>query len=169
MLFTAVATRNRSRDRALLDYLSVHFFFKSDDQLLADAKRGSAEVASRSKNQFQNFFFAGFVFLQIQLNDLLAFGDVQFINVTQQFEGFRLLVCFLLRVYLDLGLNAGFRKILLRFSTRLSARSMVTPVDFCHQNSRRESGESEVIMLPTCARLSTFLTTGRRPKKTKRS
>lgn len=72
------------------------------------------------------------VFFQVELDKLFAFGNQQLVDGFDQLKRLPLLVRLLLGVDFLFWLNSDFGKKLLRFSTRLSARSMITPVEFWH-------------------------------------
>jgi len=110
----------------------VHLFVESDNQFLSNPQRGGSQIASWAKNQFEHFLLGWFVFLQVQFDNLLAFGDQQVIDQLQDFDRISFLMRFLFRVDFSFGFDIGGRKKLLRFNTSLSAFTVVAPIECWH-------------------------------------
>jgi hypothetical protein len=64
------------------------------------------------------------------MDHLLALRRVHFVDTLDQSQGIFALQCGLFGVDFFSGLNVCLRKKLLRFSTALSPRPMIAPVDF---------------------------------------
>ena len=121
---------NLSRRSRSSENLFVGLLVETDDQRFALAKRGSAQVAGGTEQQFLEGLRIRLVFLEIHVHDLLAFRHVHLVDLLHQGQRIISLKRGLPGVYFFGCFNLSVRKKLLRFSTALSALPMVTPIDF---------------------------------------
>lgn len=63
----------------------VHLVMESHDERFSDQVRRCSKVSSWAKNEFQDFFFGGIVFFQVDINSLFTFSDHQFRRFGDQF------------------------------------------------------------------------------------
>jgi len=121
------------RTKELVKNLLVHRLIKADDQCPALAQRRRAQIARAANQQLRQCGFIRLVSTQIQMNNVLAFSGVNFVNLFNQshhlFEGQRLLFC---AFYMN-GFDFMLRKKLSRFGAGVSARAMVIPIDLLHR------------------------------------
>ena len=96
---------------------------------------GRTQVAGRPNEQFGECFFGRLVILHVQVNDFFALGGIDVGHRLGKLERVRCLEGLLLGVNFVFRGNTSVRKKLLRLATRLSARSVITPVDLRHRYS----------------------------------
>ena len=116
----------------LSENLFVGTGVESDDQCPAHSQRGSSQIPGGAQHDFRQLIVTRLVQSQVEMDYFLPSHRVQFAYLADQGQRIGSLKFRLRRVHFFGGFNLGVRKKLLRFSTRLSARPVVTPVDFGH-------------------------------------
>lgn len=101
-MLPAISTFNRTRRQkftriyyfsvktrgGVSEYILIHLFIETDNQLVALEDRGSPQGTRGPKHQFDEVGHFGFVFFQIVGNDFLAFGGVEEFCLLYQLRGF---------------------------------------------------------------------------------
>lgn len=89
------------------------------------------------------------------MDNLFTFGGIELIDLLQQVKCSVLFIGVFSRIDLDGRLKTCIRKELLRFPAGLSARPVVTPIDFRHR----------LCPLENCLRIPMMIQSGRRKQQ----
>jgi len=120
------------RPSATPDDFLVNLGVEADHQRFSFPHGGGSKISRWPQHQLGQRGRIGHFIREIEMDDPFPLGDVKISYAIEQRQGRVAIESFFFRVDFFLGINARVRKKLLRFSARLSARSMVTPVDFRH-------------------------------------
>lgn len=127
----------------LVEQPCVHFVVKTNDHLLPHQHRRGAKISSWAEHHFQQFFFGGLRFLQVDFYDLFTFGSMNRRSTRNQLKCFGLLMDVFFGIDDEFGFDASVCKKLLRFRAGLSATTVVAPVNFLrHRKSMFGNRES---------------------------
>ena len=113
-------------------HLGVGWLVESDDQCFPFSKRRGPELPVAAHG-LEEFFRPGFLFFEIEKDNLLTDTGIDFVDLLQQIEDFNFRYSHFAGVHFDFDFNIVLRKKLLRPSTGLSGRPVITPIHSCHR------------------------------------